>query len=93
MEAEFIYKKLYPQQPFKDVLEVFFSEYSPQTTHFLFLKIFQCWGINKCTLKSEISDEEIALFFDQLIDLVAAAHIEHQANRVSHNKQHGGDDE
>lgn len=83
MEAAFIYKNLYPNNSFRDTLNIFFAKYSPELTHYLCLKIFQCWGVNECTIKAEISDEEIALFLDQLTDLVAAAHIEHQANRVS----------
>jgi hypothetical protein len=82
MEAEFIYKKLFPEKSLPEISVIFFSEYTPQSAHFLLLKIFQCWGINDCTLRAEISNEEIALFLDQLMDLVAAAYILHQANRV-----------
>ena len=45
------------------------------------------------TPQSELSDEEVALFFDQLMDLVAAAYILHQANRASPNQQEGNDHE
>jgi hypothetical protein len=89
MEAALIYKSLYSEKSFQEISAIFFAEYTPQTTHFTFLKIFQCWGINECKLRAEISDEEVALFFDQLIDLVAAAYILHQANRALISPQEG----
>lgn len=90
MEAAFIYKNLYPSNSFKDILNVFFTKYSPELTHYLCLRIFQCWGVNECTTKAEISDEEIALFLDQLIDLVAAAYIVHEVNRASDSNSKEG---
>jgi hypothetical protein len=66
--------------PFEKVMESFFKGYSPDMARNFFWKMFQCWTIKDCKIKAEISDEEVALFFDQLIDLVAAAYILHQAN-------------
>jgi len=68
---------------------MFFKENTPDTTWVVFFKMFQCWMIKDCKVKAEISDEEVALFFDQLIDLVAAAYIVHQANRVPETRQRG----
>lgn len=77
------------QSPFQDSLMLFFSKYSLSATRYFLFRIFQCWGTNECRIKAEISDKEVALFFDQLTDLVAAAYILHQANRVSTNEQEG----
>ncbi len=74
-------------------MATFFKSHTPDSAKVLFWKVFQCWTVKECKIKTDISDEEIALFFDQLTDLVAAAHIEHQANRVSANRQQGGSNE
>jgi len=75
--------------PFKKVTENFFSKHSPDSTYVLLWKFFQCWVTRDCNIKAELSDEEVALFFDQLMDLVAAAYILHEANRVSEKPQEG----
>jgi hypothetical protein len=90
MEAVFINKDLTSGLPLKKVMDAFFSANTPESVKNLFWKMFQCWATKDCKIKAEISDEEVALFFDQLIDLVAAAYIVHQANRVSPNQQEGG---
>lgn len=77
--------------PFDKVLDSFFDENTPESTWTTFFKLLQCWTVKDCKLKYDISDEEIALFFDQLIDLVAAAYIIHQANRVSANATKGNE--
>jgi len=74
---------------FKDVTAKFFDDYTPESTKVLFWKFFQCWVTRECNIKADLSDEEVALFFDQLIDLVAAAYILHQANRVPETGQKG----
>lgn len=61
---------------------MFFKRNTPESVRVLFWKMFQCWVTKDCNLKAEISDEEVALFFDQLIDLVAAAYSLRQANRA-----------
>jgi len=73
----------------KDEVSRFFAERTPDSAKVMFWKLFQCWATKECTIKAEITDEEVALFFDQLTDLVAAAYIVHQANRVSENPQEG----
>ncbi|MES2108767.1 MAG: hypothetical protein V4577_08475 [Bacteroidota bacterium] len=89
MEAALIYKSLFPEKSFQEISAIFFAEFTPQSTHFMFLKIFQCWGINECKLRAEISDEEIAQFLDRLTDLVASAYIVHQGNGVLTAQQEG----
>lgn len=70
-------------------MATFFVENTPESVKYFFWRMFQCWAVKDCKIKAEISDEEVALFFDQLMDLVAAAYIVHQANRVSPNQQEG----
>jgi len=82
MEAVFINKDLTPALPLKKVMDAFFSDNTPESVKSLFWSMFQCWVTKDCNLKAEVSDEEIALFFDQLSDLVAAAYVVHQANRA-----------
>ena len=72
-----------------EALDVFFAENTPDSSWTFFFKIFQCWTLKDCKIKTEISDEEVALFFDQLNDLVAAAYTVHQANRVLATRQEG----
>ncbi|MFI5162360.1 MAG: hypothetical protein ACHQHN_13860 [Sphingobacteriales bacterium] len=83
MEAVFEHTNFNEELPFKEVMSNFFGVNTPESVKALFFKMFQCWVTKDCTLKAEISDEEIALFFDQLTDLVAAAYTVHQANRAS----------
>lgn len=89
MEAILIHKNFSSVLPFDQVMETFFKGYSPDSAYDFFWKMFQCWATKECKIKAEISDEEVALFFDQLIDLVAAAYILHQANRVPKPEQGG----
>lgn len=89
MEAVIINHNFSSCLTFKEVMESFFKAHTPEETKVLFWKFFQCWVTRECSIKADLSDEEVALFFDQLIDLVAAAYILHQANGVSQNQQGG----
>jgi len=89
MEAVYINKNFPSVLPMEEVLNTFFSENTPESAKNFFWKMFQCWVIKDCNIKAEISDEEVALFFDQLIDLVAAAYIIHQANGAANRNQEG----
>lgn len=89
MEAVYLNKNFPSDLSLKEVMTAFFKGNSPESAKVLFWKMFQCWVTRDCNLKADVSDEELALFFDQLIDLVAAAHILHQANRVSPTGQEG----
>ena len=55
----------------------------------MFWKVFQCWALKDCTIKAEVSDEELALFFDHLNELVDAAYIEHQASEFKPKSPEG----
>jgi hypothetical protein len=78
----------YPSDlPPEEVIALFFQHYSRETMRDRALYLFKCWVTNSCGLKEKLPDEEIALFLDQLIDLVAAAFTLHQANRASHLPQ------
>ena len=90
MEATLTNKIHLDTLPLNNILAKFFVQNTPESTRCLFMKLFQCWALKDCKIKAEISDEKVALFFDQLIDLVAAAYIVHQANGAS-NKPQGGD--
>lgn len=93
MNAVSIQKNFSAGRSLKEVIAEFFTIYTPDSAHVLFWKLFQCWAKKECKDLSDLSDKEVALFFDQLIDLVAAAHIEHEANRVSETRQQGGGNE
>lgn len=74
----------------KEVITSFFNNNTLDSSQVLTWKIFQCWTTRDCNFKSDVTNEEIAAFLDQLNLLVAAAYIEHQANAVSENRQKGG---
>ncbi|WP_426671982.1 hypothetical protein ACPPVU_12175 [Mucilaginibacter sp. McL0603] len=69
--------------PPEEVIDLFFRNYSSETMWVNTFYLFKCWTTNSCGLKEKLPNEELALFLDQLIDLVAAAYTLHQANRVS----------
>jgi hypothetical protein len=83
MEAVIIKHNFTAGKTLKEIITTFFKDNTPESTQVLFWKFFQCWVSRDCKIKADLTDEEVALFFDQLIDLVAAAHIVHQANRAS----------
>ena len=93
MEAVIKYNNFKAGLSFKKVMTTFFSENSPESVKILFWKFLQCWALKDCKIKAEISDEEVALFFDQLIDLVAAAYILHEANKAPKTEQEGNQHE
>ncbi len=70
-------------------MTAFFNAHTPESAKATVWKMFQCWVTKDCNIKAEISDEEVALFFDQLMDLVAAAYLVHQASRVPPAQQEG----
>jgi hypothetical protein len=74
----------------KEVMSKFFNDHTPESTKVLFWKFFQCWVTRDCNFKADLSDEEVALFFDQVMELVAAAYILHQADGALSN-EHGGE--
>jgi hypothetical protein len=93
MEAVIIKYNFRASLSLKEVMSKFFDDHTPESTKVLFWKFFQCWVTRECNIKADLSDEEVALFFDQLMDLVAAAYILHQANGVSKNPQEGKENE
>jgi hypothetical protein len=90
MEAALIKNNLSSGRSLKEVMSDFFNAHTPDSVQVLFWKFFQCWTKKECKDLSDLTDKDVALFFDQLIDLVAAAHIEHEANRVSNNPHQEG---
>jgi hypothetical protein len=75
---------------FEKALSVLFDMRSPDNAYSMFWQLFEAWT-QFSAKKMQFTDKEIALFPDQLIDLVAAAHIEHEANRASGTGQEGRD--
>lgn len=61
---------------------LFFKERSFGETQNIFFKLFQCWGLKDCQKRIDLTNTEVALFYDQLIGIVTAAYLLHQANRV-----------
>jgi hypothetical protein len=93
MEAVYNNFNLSSETSLKEAMKAFFKDHTPESAKVLFWKMFQCWVTRDCKIKADLSDEEIALFFDQLINLVAAAHILHQANGAAcPNSKEGSDD-
>jgi hypothetical protein len=54
----------------RDSLSKFFEQHPPETVNYFTLIIFQCWAVNECKIKSEVTDEAFAGFLDQINDLV-----------------------
>ncbi|MBS7565538.1 hypothetical protein KHS38_14085 [Mucilaginibacter sp. Bleaf8] len=73
--------------PLKKVITTFFNRNSPESVQLMFWRLFQCWVTKDCTLRGEVSDQEVALVFDQLNDLVAAAYMEHQTGSSSGDQE------
>ena len=93
MEAVIIQPNFTSSLTFKQVMEKFFKAHTPEETKVLFWKFFQCWVTRDCNIKADLSDEEIAKFFDHLIDLITATHQLHEANAAIPGLQEGDDRE
>lgn len=93
MEAVIIKHGLTFELSLKEMMETFFKVNTPDSVREFFFKVFQCWVTRDCNIKAEISDEEVALFFDQLTDLVAATYNLHQSGITPLNKQGGNNNE
>jgi type II secretory pathway component PulF len=75
-----------------EVLEAFFRVNSRDEVWDKCFGLLKVWAKRPGDIK-QYSDEEIALFLDQLIDLVAAASTLHEANKAlvnSQGEQHHG---
>src|SRR4051812_8753629 len=64
MEALIINHNFKANVSLKEVMSTFFRTNDPETTKVLFWKFFQCWVTKDCHIKADLSDEEVALFFD-----------------------------
>jgi len=63
------------QRDFQIALSLFFSDNHPEIARYITLMIRQCWMLNDCRLKAEVSDKDVALFLLQLNELVEAAYL------------------
>jgi hypothetical protein len=68
MEAVIVNTNFTSAVPLKKVMDAFFKANTPDSVQELFWRMFQCWVTRDCNIKAEISDEEVALFFDRLIE-------------------------
>ena len=82
MKAVFIVKEFTSELSFQEVAKTFFRQHSAESVQVWVWKFFQCWINRDCEILSDLTNKEVALFLDQLVDLVAAAQILHEANRV-----------
>lgn len=69
--------------------ESFFKDRTFGETQTIFFKLFQCWGIKECYKRIDLTNAEVALFYDQLVNLVGEAYIAYQANRPALNREEG----
>jgi hypothetical protein len=81
-----------PLPPLQAV-EAFFGSNTPESARDTLWYLFKAWVNSPGTNRARYTDEDIALFLDQLIDLVGASFQLHQTNRVPVNppEEHGHD--
>jgi hypothetical protein len=70
-----------PDSSLLEAMNLFFNNRSFGTTQNIFFKLFQCWGIKECDEVVNLSNEEVALFLDDLLNLVSISYIAYQANK------------
>ncbi len=83
MEAVTTHNDQHPITSLKPTLENFFEKNTPDSVKISFLRLLQCYVLNDCDIRAEVPAKEVALFYDQLIALVDAAYLVHQANRAA----------
>ena len=89
MEAEMPIDNQIDLSPEK-VIENFFDTYSIEQVKERFWFIFKSRVTSPTRDLDQLPDEETALFFDQLTDLVSAAFELHQANGARTGQREGG---
>jgi hypothetical protein len=93
MEAVIIKHKFTSGISLKEVVAVFFKAHAPEDTKVLFWKFFQCWVTRDCDIKADLSNEEVALFFDQLNKLIDAAYNVYLESNELPDQQEGSNNE
>jgi len=81
MEAAIRHSSLTPKQTLPTAIQDFFAHNNTRTTKNTLVHLFKAWA-SQPESKKQHTDEEIALFLDQLTSLVAAAEQLHQTNRA-----------
>ena len=61
--------------------ETFFKNRTFGETQNTFFKLFQCWGTKECDKRFELSNIEVASFYDQLGEIVKEAYLFYQSSR------------
>jgi hypothetical protein len=60
------------QLAFLAALAISFADNAPELVEYFSIVIFQCPGLNGCTIRAKVADKDFALFWDQVNDLVRA---------------------
>jgi hypothetical protein len=78
-----------PDSSLMQAMDLFFKNRSFDHTQTFFFKLFQCWGVKECDQFVDLTNEDVALFFDQLLNLVGVSYIAYQANKavISNNER------
>lgn len=61
---------------------MFFKGRSFAATQDTFFKLFHCWSANDCQSQADLTEQEFAMFCDELISLVSASYVVYQAHRA-----------
>jgi len=69
--------------------ELFFKTRTFGETKDTFFKLFQCWGIKECYKRIDLTNAEVALFYDQLLNLVGQAYITFHADKPALDGEEG----
>jgi hypothetical protein len=85
MEAVYLNNNFKSGLSFKKAVKDFFKDNDPDTVRIMIWRIFQCWIKRDCDVITDVSHREMAQFFDQLIDLIGAAYIVHEMDKISDN--------
>ena len=64
-----------------NAMELFFKERSFGEIQNIFFKLFQCWGVKECHKRMDLSNADVALFYDQLQSLLGEVYLKYQATK------------
>lgn len=93
MEAVFTNKNLPHELSLKKMMDAFFKVNNPDSIREIFFKLFQCWVTKDCNNKAEITDKELATFFDQITDFFTVAYdLYSKSNLTNADQERKGND-
>lgn len=70
-----------PQRTLFEATEAFFKERNFADAQNIFFKLFQCWSVQECYKRIDLTDAEVTLFCDGLLNVVSGAYLVYQATR------------